>query len=48
MFPAPAGMNRFSSEEPYKRWYVPRTSGDEPPPSINSSIQSECSPHQRG
>ena len=48
VFPAYAGMNRFSaSTEPMFR-RVPRIRGDEPFDIVMPTAINECSPHTRG
>ena len=48
MFPAPAGMSPFTTQNPTPEYHVPRTRGDEPFVDDVSSHLSECSPHPRG
>ena len=48
MFPARAGMNRFSFLKDTWCLYVPRTSGDEPANGYQLPKHPRCSPHERG
>ena len=48
MFPAPAGMNRTSSEYVHQVGNVPRTRGDEPVIEYVPCSFKICSPHPRG
>ncbi|KDT31823.1 hypothetical protein AC04_4849 [Escherichia coli 3-105-05_S3_C1] len=48
MFPAPAGINRYTDFDLYFGRCVPRASGDKPTrPAVFTDAQ-ECSPRQRG
>ena len=48
VFPAPAGMNRYTAPACRRRGSVPRASGDEPiDPSVVLATRA-CSPRQRG
>ncbi len=48
MFPAPAGMNRGLINRFFPADDVPRTRGDEPPPTELVALVKKCSPHPRG
>ena len=48
MFPAHAGMNRFSFLAASLPANVPRTRGDEPSKEEDAPYKLECSPHTRG
>ena len=48
LFPAHAGMNRFSTVSILGEQAVPRTRGDEPRPRKRRRPNLTCSPHTRG
>ena len=48
MFPAPAGMNRWTVMAGIEVVYVPRTCGDEPDSAKLNKHFTLCSPHLRG
>ncbi|EFS4584416.1 hypothetical protein HXR07_002707 [Salmonella enterica] len=48
MFPAPAGINRFSLQADQRFQGVPRASGDKPFDRIEDLVADMCSPRQRG
>ncbi len=48
LFPAHAGMNRHSQQEPSTHGSVPRARGDEPVLGTLNSADAVCSPRTRG
>ncbi|HAP2064834.1 hypothetical protein [Escherichia coli] len=48
VFPAPAGINRYSPDRTYPGQCVPRASGDKPGVKLFVTHTKECSPRQRG
>ncbi len=48
VFPAPAGINRVTTETETETESVPRASGDKPPLTHWINLTQRCSPRQRG